>query len=543
LRLGTSYKLAVVLTKSQLRGYQRSRIIARIFGNPRIILVADAALIAVPALLGYFLISQYMPAQTLRSFHQIEIQGLAGIPATIAFIMILFGVLAEISQSVQSMSTDLVNWLPISPAEYVLGSTMSLSYTYSFFLSLLLGASLGPALLLGMAPVWVVTALVSILSLFVGACIVELLRALTNRLSSSFYKKSGRSGIFFRLALTIVVLAFVQLLFSGQIIVYLLQSLTQTVQAAWFIPVVWPSLAVLGASQGNIVNLTSFMVLTSGFLVGLFLVTAWVRATYWVPVPVTIRLTNQAYRPLTRNRTFPGLGVAEFAIFRKDVRSLTRRREMARFLAIPFVFAISLGISLFPIAGASAREGPGFLALIPVYLMPVAIFCAIISMTSLGQEGNAVWNLYVAPMNARQILKAKLLIVGLLGFAFSLGMLIFLALLLRIGAVEFLSLLVIGIAVVLSESAIGLYFAAKFPDFRETVRSRYVTVWGSLLGTFLSLLIAMITATPVLVSLILQQTITYPMTILSIMIGLVIFAGAWRLAERQTRTLLQEIRI
>jgi hypothetical protein len=216
---------------------------------------------------------------------------------------------------------------------------------------------------------------------------------------------------------------------------------------------------------------------------------------------------------------------------------------MARFLAIPFVFAISLGISLLPIAGTSRSEGPGFFALIPVYLMPVAIFCAIISMTSMGQEGYAVWNLYVAPMKARQILKAKLLIASLLGSAFSLGMLIFLELILRTAAEEILALFMVGIAVVMAECAVGLFFGAKFPDFRETVRSRYVTVWGSLLGTLLSLLIATITASPVLASLFLQRTITYPMAILSIMIGLVIFAGAWRLAERQTRTLLQEIRI
>ena len=43
--LNTIYKLAIVLTKSQLRGSQRSKLVARLFGDPRIILVVDALLL------------------------------------------------------------------------------------------------------------------------------------------------------------------------------------------------------------------------------------------------------------------------------------------------------------------------------------------------------------------------------------------------------------------------------------------------------------------------------------------------------------------
>ena len=187
---------------------------ARIFGDPRIILVIDALLISIPALLSYLLLSRVLPSQFQVSIRELEVEALAGIPTAITFMVILSGILSEISQTAQSMSTDLVNWLPISPPEYVAGSTMSLSYTYSFMLSLLLGATLGPALRFGMMAVWGASAVMTVLSLFIGASVVELLRSLTNRISSSFYKKSGRSGIFVRLALTIAVLVFVQLLFS-----------------------------------------------------------------------------------------------------------------------------------------------------------------------------------------------------------------------------------------------------------------------------------------------------------------------------------------
>lgn len=530
----TAFELAVVLTKSQLRGYQRRRLTARVFGDPRIILVVDLALIAVPALLSYLLLSGSLPAQVQGSLEELEAQALAGIPTAIAFMVILFGVLSEISQAAQSMSTDLVNWLPISPREYVAGSTMSLCYTYSFMLSFLLGASLGPALRFGMTLVWGVTALMAVLSLFTGACVVELLRSLTNRISSSFYKKSGRSGIFVRLALTIVVLVFVQLLFSGRIIVYLLQGIVQTVRVAWFVPVVWPSLAVLAGSQGDAFALAAFGGMTFAFFLVLYGLAVRLRAIYWVPIPVSIRLTNQSYQPIRHTTVLPGFASAESAIFRKDLRSLTRRREMARFLAIPFVLVVSLSISLVPISGTAVPEGLGFFALVPLYVIPLAIFCAVVSMTSLGQEGYAVWNIYVAPITAKQLLKGKILTAVLLGLVFSVAMAIFLGVLLKISTVDIIFLLILGTAIAFGQSAVGMYFAARFPDFREMVRSRFVSVWGSLVGTFLSLILAMITATPILVSILVRRTITYDFVVATFAIGVIIFIAGWKLGTSNT---------
>jgi hypothetical protein len=544
LSLWKAYKLAVVLTKSQLRGYQRSRLIARIFGNPRIILVADAIMMVAPALLAYALLSSgIMPTEIQNVVREIESQALSGIPTILAFSVILFGILSEISQPMQSMSTDLVNWLPISPEEYVAGSTLSLSYTYSFMLSFLLGVTLGPAVLFNMVPVWGVAAAMALLSLFTGASVVELLRGLTNRISSSFYRKSGRSGIFVRLALTIVVLVFFQLLFSGRIIVYVLEGTMQTVRAAWYVPIVWPSLAVLSGSQGDVLASSSFGLLTLGFFIALFLLAVRVRALYWVPVPVAIRLTNQTYHPTTSISFLPGFSAADSAIFRKDIRSLFRRREMARLLAIPFVLAISLGVSIFPISGTSVSEQAGFYVLIPVFVMPVAIFCSIMSMTCIGQEGNAVWNLYIAPITPRQLVKVKLIIPVLLGLVFSAAMLVFLGLILKITPANFLFLLGLSIIVVMGESAVGLYFAAKFADFRDIIRSRFVSVWGSLFGTFVSLLLVAVTASPMLISIMLYGSITNVYFAFSLAIGLVIFLVSWRLAERQMTKLLREIRV
>ena len=536
----TIYSLAVVLTRSQIRGTQRIKLLARIFGEPRIILPVDAALLLGLGALGYGVLLR--TGSDLRSLLvPILPKALAGIPSAIMFMAILFGVLYEISQPIQSMNTDLVNWLPLTPTEYVAGSTISESYLYSFVLCLLLGAVLGPALVFGMGWTWLATAALSILALFVGAFVVEILDATTNRISSSFYRKSGRSGIVFRLIATVILLVFIQLLFSGYIVGYLLQSIIQAALFAWFVPVVWPSLAVLSVSQGNTFNFLLFSTASIVFGAALFATATQFRTRFWVPVPVSIKLSAGTYRP-TRFQ-FPLVGAAESAIMQKDLRSLTRRREMARFLAIPFVLAISMGISILPLGSSPTPQTPSLIFVAFLYTLPVSIFVGALSMTSIGQEGYAVWNIYAAPVKPSQILRAKLLFAASLGLAFGIALLTIFAFLMNTIAANYGIMLVIGVLVVLEASALGVYFAARFPDFREMVRSRYVGVWGSGLGILTVLGASVLTFAPAATSIYLYGDITPLFTFATLAVGVIIFLAGARLALRRINTLFSNIAI
>ena len=534
----TVWPLAIVLTKSQLRSYQRSKLLAKLLGNPSIIIVLDVLLIGILGGTGYFLTSN-LPPELLKAVGRVEVEGLIGIPTLTTFMIILFGILSELSQPIQSTSADLVNWLPIAPVEYVLGSTISLSYTYSFLLAFFLGLALGPAVYFGSGMILIVSAVMGIVALFIGSSAVELIRAITNRISSSFYRKSGRSGIFARLSLTIMVLVLFQLLFSGRVIAVLLGGLTRTVETVWYVPVMWPSLVIQTLSTTVNFAPLGFGLLSLGFLGTLFALAVGMRRAYWVPVPVSIRLSTQPYHPSFSTFHIPGLDVAESAIIRKDFRSLTRRREMARFLAIPFVLAASLWISIYPFGGSS--EGFGLAEIFLVYLIPIAIFCEVLSMTSIGQEGSAIWNLYVAPLDARKLVRAKMYLTIILGSLFTCGLLLAVAFLSKIGIGEIVTLLLAGLIVVMEESALGVYVAGRFPDFRETVRSRYVSVSGSLLGPTFSLAIVILTASPIMFADALQTM--FPPILVVIVIGLLMFAALWKLAIRQVASLLIEIQI
>lgn len=540
MNIRTIYEIAVVLTRSQIRGTQRSKTIARIFGDPRIILIVDVSLLALLGFAGYFLTS-IGPPFLRRVISSSESGALAAVPVAIAFAIILFGVLYEISQPIQSLNTDMVNWLPISATEYVAGSALSECYLYSFMLSLFLGALLGPAVILGMGHVWFAAAVMSTIALAIGACVVEILDAITNRISSSFYRKSGRSAIFFRLVVTVIIIVFIQLIFSGQVTSYLLRSLVQAVEVGWFVPVIWPSAAVLGLSEGNLYDTVIFATLSGLFALALFWVAVKFRAKFWVPVPVAVQLSTKPYH--AQRFQLPGIGIVEAAILRKDLRSLTRRREMARFLAIPFVLGISLGLSLFSFRGAGPADELGLTGAISFFILPVTIFVGILSMTSIGQEGYAVWNLYVAPLGVNQLLAAKLLFPVLMGAGFSVGMLVIFSILAKSLASYFGLMLALGLAIVFEESAIGICFGARFPDFREMVRSRYVGVWGSLLGTATAIVSGAITALPIILSLYSHHSVLPQYLALSFIIAGGIFAFASVLAKSLIKNLLRNVRV
>jgi hypothetical protein len=213
---------------------------------------------------------------------------------------------------------------------------------------------------------------------------------------------------------------------------------------------------------------------------------------------------------------------------------------MARFLAIPFVLAASMAISLSQISSASGSAN--LAATIPLYLIPIAVFCEVLSMTSIGQEGQAVWNIYAAPIEPKQLLKAKMLLTTLLGIAFTFAMLIAITFFVSPSASDIALLLCLGFIVVLEEASFGLYVATKFPDFRETVRSRYVTIWGSMIGMFLGIVIALVTATPILLEAFFSG-LTVELTAATFFIGLIVCLVSWQVTMRQAKLMFENIQI
>lgn len=342
--------------------------------------------------------------------------------------------------------------------------------------------------------------LISILAFIWGAVLVEVLRAVTNRFSTALYKKSGRLGTILRIVLVIVLLVAVQIAFNPYILYIALSSIVAGVNLAWFIPVVWPSVAVASSLVPDATRTIAFVLLSLIFTLVIFEGAAKLRTKYWSPVPVVITVsTSTVYVPT--GRSFGWLDPTAFALALKELRSLSRRRDMARFLAIPVIFVVA---SFLPALESGSSASDVFSAVRFVAMGEASfIIPMILSSISVGQEGRSIANIYMLPISVDEFVQGKLFlswVISVIGILVIASLLQFLA---PIGPLLLLASLVTVIFNVFIQSYVGLATGSRYPNFTTGPRARYITVTGFILcfivgglatlGTFVPLLVYLVT--------------------------------------------------
>lgn len=174
--------LASALFKSYLRSSRRARV--SFFSKPKIMLIIDIILFTLPAIVMFYAVDA-IPPEYVSVTVILTVQALISLPVLMTLATIISGLMFELGQGSAVSSSEAVNWLPVTPREYVAASALSTSSLYSFFLALTAGITLPLAAKLGLLYMWPVTILLSALSLLLGAFIVEFLRATINRVSST----------------------------------------------------------------------------------------------------------------------------------------------------------------------------------------------------------------------------------------------------------------------------------------------------------------------------------------------------------------------
>jgi hypothetical protein len=271
----------------------------------------------------------------------------------------------------------------------------------------------------------------------------------------------------------------------------LLGSIAGSVQGALYFPLVWPSLAVASFIEDNLLSASLYAFLTFLLCGFFFSACAKLRQAYWMPMPVSVKLSTATYAPRAGFLSRLGLNPAESAIVRKDFRSLGRRREMARFLAIPILIVASL---LIPSLMSTTSESPASSMGIMFWFFPLifglTIFALFTSMISVGQEGSAVWNLYSSPLLPRELVRAKVTVNIILSLPIAIAFWLGITLLGHTSFKSSLAILLVLAALILAESFVGLALGVKYPDFSETIRSRFIRLTGMLTGMLLGVTIA-----------------------------------------------------
>ncbi len=540
MRLKNVRILGSILLLSQLRVRGRAK---QSWGGPRGLLAIHAAVFA-----GAFALVSYVlgiiPAGEMAPLQQVSLQVLALIPVVLLSFMILYSILFVIGEATQYSSSELINYMPVTAAEYVLASSLSTVFISMYILTGILGISLALAMRFDLVWMWAASSALSAFFAVVGSFVGEIIRALMNRVSSSFSKRGGRSAIVTRAVLIIVVLAVFQIFFNPNIMFRVLQAFAPQIYVLWFLPLVWPSVAILNLSAGNFAGAALFTVMTIAFGLVLMACGVFLRSKYWMPLPVSIKIGSAGAGSYRRAGLLSRLGFtqAESAIISKDARSLFRRKEMVRYLALPIIIMIPMLLT------SGSVDEPG--ALLPTALMisllGSSMFGLFLSIISIAQEGRAIWNLYASPLNAGTLFKAKIAAPLLISSVPALALPAAVSLLFRltpfIAAVIFSSSILMTAISVL----IGSYIGPKYIDLEEKPRNNFIKGTGMLVAFLMEGAVGLVCLSPLVLYVVARQLalsigLTSPVALAaSVAVSAVFIVLLYRMAAGSVRTLFAE---
>jgi len=550
MRVRVLLKFAKILMLSRLRNTGRSFLSRGITNRPILIALIGSIMFAAGVGFGTATVSLLKGAgASPADIGQIVETIFGGIPIFLIGFFFTMGLLWELNASSESESSDSINWLPISPSEYVFASTLSTTYTYSPLVLVTVGYSLPIGILTGNTSAFLVLVIASVVAAFIGSVTVEILRSLLARASSAFTKVGGRLMIILRILGIVLILLFTQTLFSGFLIIRIINSVSSANAATLLVPLLWPTLSITSILRSNLLSSAYFLLLSFGFLAVLATSALALRSKFWVSTPPSFHFSNTGtISGVSRLRKI-GVSVISLALVRREIRSATRRKEVVRLMAIPIILPVMISFpALFsPAPTTSVASGlisPLFLA--APLLFGVGLGTLFLGMTSIGQEGKRLWNLSSLPIEARSVVTSKILFTSLIstiGLVLGLGLTV---LFFQVSVLDALTFIGVGITLVLAEASLGVAIGSRYPDFSDGPRPRFVTIIGSIIGAFLGVAVMLLMSLPLLFLLLARVFLLLPFSLLLSfllggMLGLIFARISYSVSIRLVDAILREL--
>jgi len=466
-------------------------------------------------------------------------QAFVFIPFLSMFLMVMNGLMFEVTLSQFNTSTDIINWLPIQPSEYVVASTVSSTYFSLPFLMFIYGVPLGASIFTGQAAIWLVSTLVSLMSMLIGGFLIEIVRAFLNEASSAISERGGRLAQALQLISTVLIIAVMALLFNYNVLLRIMEWFGITLDYIWFIPLFWPSMFIQTiverrTTMSFLYGAGTLLLLGVSFLLG-----SYARRRYWVPKPITLSIGSSGDSGGPRFGSLKGRPEQVIAV--KDFKALTRRREMMTLLAIPLMLFlvnfIQMDVSLLWDEGASytSRLGVFMLPGMGLYMMSVYV-----GMISIGQEGKGFINLQMSPLKSREIILGKAAVGWLISGAILAFMLALEMYFIGIPVDAFFAIAVAGFSTVTVASFMGVMFGTVYPDFSEVPRARFISPEGSLVSLITTSMVVLATISPSFINhYIYGNGLSYWLTgVITLALTFVVSAMCIRYSQEKLRELL-----
>jgi hypothetical protein len=403
------------------------------------------------------------------------------LPTIVLIYSVVFTMLSQIQRSGIKTTTQAPYWLPITWQEHTLASI--LANMLGFPLISITGIAAG-IVAFGAFTELIVPALLAsvamIASAFMASALTEIFRVLQVRFIGAVYKTSGRAAVWVRFAGSLLFfLVFYIIYFSvvyGSGAVTFIQTIASTQNAAWFVPFAWLGIMLYNFTSGVLLQGFLFMALSILFIAGLYYLGVWLNIRYGLYEPPAITVTRGVYAPKTGLLGRFGFSTIEAALIRKDLKAFTRRRELMGIFIAPIVFI------LVPLFQSANQGAPSELSLFWIgftVLFPGAVMALSLGNLIIGEEGQAVWRIYAAPLSAGSLVKSKYFLVVLFGLLVVSITGIAAALMFDASSRSILILALEAIILVFALGAISLSNGIKGADFTEIPRQRMIRMkWG-----------------------------------------------------------------
>jgi hypothetical protein len=409
------------------------------------------------------------------------------LPTLVLVISVIFTLLQQIQISGIKASTQVMYWLPITWQEHTLASI--LANLSGWPLAIVTGLSAGViafSAFNGLILQALLTAVIMAAAAFMASALTEILRIIQVRLTGAVYKSSGRGAIWVRLVSTLAffIVFYVFYIYVTQGFTSFISNLTAIQNAGWYVPFIWLALLLSYAINGVVLQTLLYLALSAAFIAGLYYLAVGLNTRFGLYEPPAITVQKSGiYAPKAGLLGKLGFSTAEAAIFQKDIRAFTRRRELIGIFIAPIIMIIvpvmnSLGIIN---NGAGAPEATLIFTAI-IFFLPAGFMAMLLGEVLIGEEGQAVWRIYASPVSAKNLVKSKYLFTVLLSIIILLISSVIGIFLYRPNLQLTIMCFLETVLLVLSLSAVSLAIGFKGPDFSQTRKQRMIRQEWSLIG-------------------------------------------------------------
>ena len=523
-------RLAATLVTSQLRSGRSSSNPRSVFGQPGFVASLDVVLFLATFGLVYGAVAGgSLPAAEAT---KLATSLLPFLPLVAVGVVLVAGVMFELTTTAKFAASDAANWLPLTPAEYVAASATAIAYSYSPAVALALGVLLPFAMLGGSVALYAATVLLCGVALFEGAALVEMVRAVTQRAGSVGAGRRGSVTLLLRAGALILVILVLQLAFNPVFLLGIAQRLSAVGLVTSVIPFFWSTAALDQAVGGNLALALAFAAGQVAFVALLVYGAARLRVRHWVPSATEVRLEQHEYagrHPLLETL---GLSAAESALVAKDLKGLVRRREMLPTLVVPVVLVILVLVEGAAFGGFGTTVWVGWVA---------GFFALLLSGTSIGQERRAVQTLFAYPLTSTNLMRAKAAFVLLPSLVVAVALAVVAAVLFRLAPVDLLGIVLLVVAVAVVLGFWGLVFASRYSDFQDRPRPQFLRPGGMVAATVSGMTLLFAILVPGAVAVLLPSSYSLDLALVSLAVVLVAGTLAVLWAGSGFRRLFREL--